>query len=107
LWCGAGSNRRHKDFQSFSAFGGYRTIKPLYLIFLLVEKKAPDESEASCGVGRDRTADTRIFSPLLYRLSYRTKFVAPFIFTPFPPSADTAPFADGKNKVFGLKVKSF
>ena len=23
------------------------------------------------GVGRDRTADTRIFSPLLYRLSYR------------------------------------
>ncbi len=27
-----------------------------------------------CGVGRDRTADTRIFSPLLYRLSYRTAF---------------------------------
>ena len=26
------------------------------------------------GVGRDRTADTRIFSPLLYRLSYRTIF---------------------------------
>jgi hypothetical protein len=26
------------------------------------------------GVGRDRTADTRIFSPLLYRLSYRTAF---------------------------------
>jgi hypothetical protein len=25
-------------------------------------------------VGRDRTADTRIFSPLLYRLSYRTSF---------------------------------
>jgi hypothetical protein len=25
-----------------------------------------------CGVGRDRTGDTRIFSPLLYRLSYRT-----------------------------------
>ncbi len=25
-----------------------------------------------CGVGRDRTADTRIFNPLLYRLSYRT-----------------------------------
>jgi hypothetical protein len=23
------------------------------------------------GVGRDRTADTRIFSPLLYQLSYR------------------------------------
>jgi hypothetical protein len=27
------------------------------------------------GVGRDRTADTRIFSPLLYRLSYRTGLV--------------------------------
>jgi hypothetical protein len=25
-----------------------------------------------CGVGRDRTGDTWIFSPLLYRLSYRT-----------------------------------
>jgi hypothetical protein len=27
------------------------------------------------GVRRDRTADTRIFSPLLYRLSYRTIFI--------------------------------
>jgi hypothetical protein len=27
------------------------------------------------GVGRDRTADTRIFSPLLYQLSYRTGFL--------------------------------
>ena len=27
------------------------------------------------GVGRDRTADTRIFSPLLYRLSYRTSII--------------------------------
>ena len=26
-------------------------------------------------MGRDRTADTRIFSPLLYRLSYRTLFL--------------------------------
>ena len=26
-----------------------------------------------CGVGRDRTADTWIFSPLLYHLSYRTE----------------------------------
>jgi hypothetical protein len=32
-----------------------------------------------CGVGRDRTADTRIFSPLLYQLSYRTilKHISP------------------------------
>ena len=26
------------------------------------------------GSGRDRTADTWIFSPMLYRLSYRTTF---------------------------------
>ena len=30
------------------------------------------------GVGRDRTADTRIFSPLLYRLSYRTGWEGKF-----------------------------
>jgi hypothetical protein len=29
------------------------------------------------GVGRDRTGDTRIFSPLLYRLSYRTSYFFP------------------------------
>ena len=28
-----------------------------------------------CGQGRSRTADTRIFSPLLYRLSYLAKLV--------------------------------
>ena len=28
------------------------------------------------GVGQDRTADTRIFNPLLYRLSYRAMFVS-------------------------------
>jgi hypothetical protein len=27
-----------------------------------------------CGVSWDRTSDTRIFSPLLYRLSYDTSF---------------------------------
>ena len=27
------------------------------------------------GLGRDRTADTRIFNPLLYQLSYRAKQV--------------------------------
>jgi hypothetical protein len=40
------------------------------------------------GVGRDRTADTRIFSPLLYRLSYRTYF----------------PFRGSKNKVFNYLI---
>ena len=40
-------------------------------------KKALDFSKTFCrsGVGRDRTGDTRIFNPLLYRLSYRTKAV--------------------------------
>ena len=28
-----------------------------------------------CGVGGNWTPDTRIFSPLLYQLSYRTKFL--------------------------------
>ena len=27
-------------------------------------------NEEKCGQGQNRTADTRIFSPLLYRLSY-------------------------------------
>ena len=36
-------------------------------------KKAPDKSEAlASGDGGNRTPDTRIFSPLLYRLSYIT-----------------------------------
>tara|TARA_B110000091_G_scaffold23099_1_gene21875 strand:- start:1484 stop:1723 length:240 start_codon:yes stop_codon:yes gene_type:complete len=51
-------------------------------------KKAPHFCEAFCGVGRDRTADTRIFSPLLYQLSYRTRLCGG-IFIPFPPPADT------------------
>jgi hypothetical protein len=34
--------------------------------------KDPANAGSFRGVGRDRTADTRIFSPLLYRLSYRT-----------------------------------
>jgi hypothetical protein len=38
---------------------------------VMKNKKASTFVEA-CGVGRDRTGDTRIFSPLLYRLSYRT-----------------------------------
>ena len=37
-------------------------------------QKAPDQRSRAFqfgGLGRNRTADTRIFSPLLYRLSYR------------------------------------
>lgn len=40
--------------------------------------KSKTDAEASVllesgGLGRNRTADTRIFNPLLYRLSYRAK----------------------------------
>jgi hypothetical protein len=38
----------------------------------MLKIKKPQHVLWLCGVGRDRTADTRIFSPLLYRLSYRT-----------------------------------
>ena len=31
---------------------------------------------SSCGTTRNRTGDTRIFSPLLYQLSYGTIFIA-------------------------------
>ncbi len=31
------------------------------------------------GQGQNRTGDTRIFSPLLYRLSYLTKVVLPLV----------------------------
>ena len=55
-----------------------------------------------CGVGRDRTADTRIFSPLLYQLSYRTA------------SAEALAKADpffkergSKNKALRLKIETF
>jgi hypothetical protein len=39
-----------------------------------LNKKAFQKTERlfAGGVGRDRTGDTWIFSPLLYRLSYRT-----------------------------------
>ena len=33
-------------------------------------------SSSSCGTGRDRTADTRIFSPVLYLLSYLSKILS-------------------------------
>ena len=36
-------------------------------------KNPPMRVKQSGGPSRDRTGDTRIFSPLLYRLSYRAK----------------------------------
>jgi hypothetical protein len=44
-------------------------------------------------VGRDRTADTRIFSPLLYRLSYRT----------IPCKGSKNKISAGKSEIFSLK----
>ena len=43
------------------------------------KKAAPNENrsnERRSGTTRNRTGDTRIFSPLLYQLSYRGKIVA-------------------------------
>ena len=33
-----------------------------------------NSTEVFCGATRNRTGDTRIFSPLLYQLSYGTRF---------------------------------
>ena len=45
-------------------------------IDVIVKKKCLNNQawifEKFCGDGRNRTADTRIFNPLLYRLSYIT-----------------------------------
>ena len=79
-WCGAGSNRRHKDFQSFalptelphhyfhsfSATGGYRTI----ISFLFRHWRIPHH----------------LFHSFSASGGYRTIY-----FIPFPPLADTAP----------------
>ena len=74
--CGVGRDRtpkvlrKYSDRLHFSAF-----------ICLSLQTKKPENQRNSLifrllsGVGRDRTADTRIFSPLLYRLSYRTILV--------------------------------
>ncbi len=66
-WCpGAESNRRHEDFQS----SALPTELPGHYIFLTYIKSALIVDGAQ---GRNRTVDTRIFSPLLYRLSYLGK----------------------------------
>ena len=36
------------------------------------KKELPTDNSFSCGTTRNRTGDTRIFSPLLYQLSYGT-----------------------------------
>ena len=60
LWCGPAPTRRGNRLKCFYDH-------------LLFENQNPrHRCWGFCGVGRDRTGDTRIFSPLLYRLSYRT-----------------------------------
>ena len=62
------------------------------------------------GVGRDRTADTRIFSPLLYRLSYRT-VTFDFQFFSRSTDRDTAPqfsiFSPFPDQQIGIPHRNF
>ena len=41
----------------------------------IAKKKKMLETSSFCGATRNRTGDTRIFSPLLYQLSYGTIFL--------------------------------
>ena len=63
-WCHQESNRGHKDFQSFAL------PTELWHQFLQIRYCA-----LSSGATRNRTGDTRIFSPLLYQLSYGTLLI--------------------------------
>lgn len=62
-------------FLSIGAQGGIRTLMPKHYV-LSVACMPFHHLGISGGPGRDRTADTGIFSPLLYRLSYRPILVA-------------------------------
>ena len=63
-WCHQESNRGHKDFQSFAL--------PTEL-WHQIYKSA--QTIKISGATRNRTGDTRIFSPLLYQLSYGTLLI--------------------------------
>ena len=56
----------------------------LFLILCYIRKNLNRiaSTEVFCGATRNRTGDTRIFSPLLYQLSYGTIFC---FLTPFLP----------------------
>ena len=60
MWCHQESNRGHKDFQSFA------------LPTELWHQEQMQTCVEKSGATRNRTGDTRIFSPLLYQLSYGT-----------------------------------
>src|SRR5690606_29936206 len=63
-WCQLDSNQRHKDFQSFALPTELWHLKFLFLICY--------SQIFGGGASWIRTSDTRIFSPLLYQLSYGT-----------------------------------
>ena len=50
--------------------GGYKSLPGSVPVTLLAIRDKSHRGEWGGGQGRNRTADTRIFSPLLYRLSY-------------------------------------
>ncbi len=66
LWCHQESNRGHKDFQSFA------------LPTELWHQREYVMQTLRSGATRNRTGDTRIFSPLLYQLSYGTNTLFSF-----------------------------
>ncbi len=65
-WYHQESNRGHKDFQSFALPTELWHHQYNLNDSCMTNKKM-------CGTTRNRTGDTRIFSPLLYQLSYGTR----------------------------------
>ncbi|MCD6010827.1 MAG: hypothetical protein K0Q79_689 [Flavipsychrobacter sp.] len=73
------ARRRKEVFNGFPCLRNYTKFPHLAALICIILQIKNLENQlsayfkvSSSGVGRDRTGDTRIFSPLLYRLSYRT-----------------------------------
>ena len=60
------------------------------------KKKRPEEV-SFCGANGNRTSDTRIFSPLLYQLSYGTRRCS---------RQSGKPVSAGKGKKYALRTKA-
>ncbi len=67
LWCHQESNRGHTDFQSVAL-----PTELWHHCAFAIKKVGRLLLSHLCGATRNRTGDTRIFSPLLYLLSYGT-----------------------------------
>ena len=75
LGYGAESNAAHQSYSVFwSGLRGSNSLPPPWQGGALPDELNPHKSG---GPGRNRTNDTRIFSPLLYRLSYKGTFGDP------------------------------